>query len=313
MYEISNRADIVLDDLVLAFESGKDSVDLEDDDPDARCYEELKAAGMIDAIGAWGAPVIIVTGVTPRGVEHHNKVWRIKDSWGIPILSKDADMALRQLDPVGPKIDDRFLSSYRELHKAGLITAFYASDEVCHIGEITSEGKKYLRGMFPMREKGSAGDGTTMRAANSVDGHRRIFVVHGHDGELRVSVSRLLEKQGLEPIVLMEQANAGATIIEKFERHADVDAAICLFTGDDLVANDSDGASQKRARQNVVFEAGYFIGKLGRERVVIISESGVEIPSDLAGVLYVDKNDWKVELLKELRAMEFEIDFNLAF
>lgn len=142
---------------------------------------------------------------------------------------------------------------------------------------------------------------------------RRIFLVHGHDGELRESVARLLEKQGFEPIILMEQANAGATIIEKFERFSDVGAAVCLFTGDDLVENDGDGIARKRARQNVIFEAGYFIGRLGRERVAIISESDIDIPSDLAGVLYVNKSDWMIDLLKELRTMGFEIDFNRVF
>lgn len=313
MFEVSNRADVVLDDLIVAFEAGEESIDIGDDDPDTRCYEELKTSGMIDGIGAWGAPVIMVTGITPKGVEHHNRVWRIKDSWDIPILSKDADMALRRLDPVHPQVDSRFLSAYRELHRAKLITASYADNEVHFIGEVTSEGEKYLRGVFPMQEKGSTRDDMMMPAANVADNKKQVFVVHGHDGELRMSVARLLEKQGLEPIILMEQANAGATIIEKFERHADVGAAICLFTGDDLVAHDSDGANRKRARQNVVFEAGYFIGKLGRGRVVIISESDVEIPSDLAGVLCVNKNDWKIELLKELKAIGFEIDFNRVF
>ena len=141
----------------------------------------------------------------------------------------------------------------------------------------------------------------------------RIFLVHGHDGELRESVARVLERQGIEPIVLMEQANMGSTIIEKFERYSDVGAAVCLFTGDDIVMGDGEDGTQKRARQNVVFEAGYFIGRLGRMRIVIISESDVDIPSDLAGVLYVNKDDWRTDLLKELKSMGFEIDFNRVF
>lgn len=141
----------------------------------------------------------------------------------------------------------------------------------------------------------------------------KVFVVHGHDGELKSSVARLLERQGIEPIILMEQANLGATIIEKFERYSEVGAAICLFTKDDNATSDSDAEAKPRARQNVVFEAGYFIGKLGRERVSVIAEAGVEMPSDLNGILSIDREQWEVDLLKELKAMGFDIDMNRHF
>ena len=65
-----------------------------------------------------------------------------------------------------------------------------------------------------------------------------------------------------------------------------------------------------RARQNVVFETGYFIGKLGRKNIVIVSESGIELPSDLQGVVYTNTLEWKFSLLKELRAIGYQIDYN---
>lgn len=141
----------------------------------------------------------------------------------------------------------------------------------------------------------------------------RVFVVHGHDGELKHAVARLVEKQGLEAIILSEQANKGKTIIEKFEENSDVSGAICLFTADDLGRAKAAPNEQPRARQNVVFEAGYFMGKLSRSRVVIIAESGVELPSDMQGIVYTNKNNWEVDVLKELKAMGYAVDFNKLF
>lgn len=141
----------------------------------------------------------------------------------------------------------------------------------------------------------------------------KIFIVHGHDGELKQTVARVIEKQGIEAIILAEQANRGRTIIEKFEDYADVGSAICLFTSDDLGRAKKATDDQPRARQNVVLETGYFMGKLGRDHVVLLADSGVEMPSDLSGVVYTNTGDWKVELLKELKAMGYIVDFNKLF
>ncbi|MBQ8241703.1 MAG: nucleotide-binding protein [Bacteroides sp.] len=147
----------------------------------------------------------------------------------------------------------------------------------------------------------------------NADAFNKVFIVHGHDGELKHAVARLVEKQGLDAIILSEQANKGKTIIEKFEENSDVSGAICLFTADDLGRAKADPDEQPRARQNVVFEAGYFMGKLGRERVVIIAESGLELPSDMQGIVYTNKNNWEVDVLKELKVMGYPIDFNKFF
>lgn len=141
----------------------------------------------------------------------------------------------------------------------------------------------------------------------------KVFIVHGHDGELKQSVARIVEKQGIEAIILSEQANQGNTIIEKFEQYSDVSGAICLFTADDLAKAKSGDTMQPRARQNVVFEAGYFMGKLGRRNVVILADSGIETPSDLSGVVYTNTVNWQVDLLKELKAMGYTVDFNKLF
>lgn len=144
----------------------------------------------------------------------------------------------------------------------------------------------------------------------------KIFIVHGHDSGTKETVARFISQLGLEPIILHEQANQGKTIIEKFEDHSDVGYAIALITPDDTGApiNEPDDVRQ-RARQNVIFEFGYFIGKLGRDRVVGLKKGDVEVPSDYSGVLYIklDESDaWRFLLLKELKSAGYDIDANKA-
>ncbi len=128
----------------------------------------------------------------------------------------------------------------------------------------------------------------------------KVFIVHGHDGELKQSVARIIEKPGIEAIILSEQANQGKTIIEKFESYSDVGGAICLFTADDLGKSKLASSDNSRSRQNVVFETGYFMGKLGRSHIVILADHNIEMPSDLSGVVYTHKTYWQVELLKRI-------------
>lgn len=141
----------------------------------------------------------------------------------------------------------------------------------------------------------------------------KVFIVHGHDGEMKNSVARIIAEQGIKPIILSEQANQGRTIIEKFEDYSDVGGAICLFTADDIGKAKNDSSDNTRARQNVVLETGYFMGKLGRNRTVILADEGIEMPSDLSGVVYTDTTNWQVDLLKELKTMGYAVDFNKLF
>ena len=123
----------------------------------------------------------------------------------------------------------------------------------------------------------------------------------------------MLEKQNITAVILSEQVNGGTTIIEKIEKYSDIDVAICLFTADDIGRGEKEQENNKRARQNVVFETGYFMGKLGRQNIIILADSGIEIPSDLSGIVYTDNAHWQIEVLKELRSMGFDIDMNKAF
>jgi predicted nucleotide-binding protein len=145
---------------------------------------------------------------------------------------------------------------------------------------------------------------------------RRVFVVHGHDDGLKETVARFLSKLDLEPVILHEQPNRGRTVIEKFEEHSDVAFAVVLFTPDDVGHPVGKVDEIKpRARQNVVLELGFFMSALGRERVCVLYKSGVELPSDYAGVLYEEfdvKGAWRFRLAVEIQAAGVEVDLNKA-
>lgn len=141
----------------------------------------------------------------------------------------------------------------------------------------------------------------------------KVFIVHGHNNEIKVNVARTVEKLGLEVIILHEQANSGKTIIEKFEEFSEVAFAIILLTDDDLGKNKKDDNLNSRARQNVILELGYFIGKLSRDKVCPLYVPEVELPSDLLGLLYIEldaEESWKFKLAKELKASGLDIDVN---
>lgn len=142
---------------------------------------------------------------------------------------------------------------------------------------------------------------------------KNIFIVHGHDERTKLEVARVIEKLGLNPIILSEKPDEGQTIIEKFELHSDVGYAIILLTADDLGKTKTDSEDKYRARQNVILEMGYFIGKLGRSKVLTLYESGVELPSDLHGIVYTPIDEggaWKFKLVKELNAAGYVVDAN---
>lgn len=143
---------------------------------------------------------------------------------------------------------------------------------------------------------------------------KKVFIVHGHDGEAREMVARFLTVIGLEPIILHEQANKGRTVIEKVEVNSDVGFAVILLTPDDEGrAKRGNELLRDRARQNVLLELGYFLGKLGREKVCALKKGEVDIPSDFAGVVWEmmdDAGGWKQRLARELEAAGHTIDWN---
>jgi predicted nucleotide-binding protein len=142
---------------------------------------------------------------------------------------------------------------------------------------------------------------------------KKVFVVHGHDDGTRESVARFVEKLGFEAIILHERANRGRTIITKFREEAEgVGFAVVLMTPDDVGKAKSSPDLNPRARQNVVFELGFFIGALRPERVAALVRGNIERPSDFDGVVYIslDQADWRTRLGTELKAAGFNVDWN---
>jgi len=150
-----------------------------------------------------------------------------------------------------------------------------------------------------------------------ISNNTNVFIVHGHNEEIKQAVARTIEKLKLNPIILHEQANKGKTIIEKLTDNSEVLYTIVILSGDDIayLKTDSHENAKFRARQNVIFELGYFIGKLGRERVLALHQiiDDFEIPSDYSGVVFVpydDNGKWKFDLVRELKAIGVDVDAN---
>ena len=148
----------------------------------------------------------------------------------------------------------------------------------------------------------------------SASRERRVFVVHGHDDAAREIIARFLEKIDFEVVILHEQANQGRTVIEKFEANTNVGYAVVLLTPDD-VGGTSRETLRPRARQNVILELGYFIGRLGRKHVLALTNGELEFPSDILGVVteIIDSQGaWKQRLAKELQEVGYKIDWKKA-
>jgi predicted nucleotide-binding protein len=147
----------------------------------------------------------------------------------------------------------------------------------------------------------------------------RVFVVHGHNDSAKSELEVLLTSLGLEPVVLHRQPDLGLTVIEKFEQNSDLGFVFVLLTPDEVAYLRSQDAlpdekrvKEWRARPNVIFEFGYFVGRLGRSRVCCLHTGGVALPSDLAGLVYKSFSSRVEEvgyaIIRELKAAGYTID-----
>lgn len=147
----------------------------------------------------------------------------------------------------------------------------------------------------------------------------KVFIVHGHDEKAKNELAIFLKEIGLEPVVLHRQADEGQTIIEKFEKHSDVGYAFVLLTPDEMAytvdqsdLSESERNIEPRARPNVIFEFGYFVGKLGRKRVCCLYKGSVKLPSDINGLLYkpftqsIEESGYGI--IKELKAAGYNLN-----
>ena len=144
----------------------------------------------------------------------------------------------------------------------------------------------------------------------------KVFIVHGHNEEVKLRTARFVEKLGFTAVILHEQASRGKTIIEKIEHYTDVNFAIVLYTPDDLgntIEQAKAGELNSRARQNVIFEHGYLMAKIGRENVVALVSDRLELPNDISGVVYVSDASWEMDIAKEMKSTGYDVDFNKLF
>ena len=221
--------------------------------------------------------------------------------------------------------DTSVADSYHSLHTAGFVTRSFEtlSDKLERYKRNVNKHIKCLNGICDQLAlyedpssipKHGGGNSEVAKVPTSTFGNE-VFIVHGHDDEAKEKVARFVEKLDIKAIILHEQPNTGRTIIEKIEAHAsEVGFAIVLLTPDDFGSPAEEATEPKpRARQNVILELGYFMGKLGRKRVCVLHKDKVELPSDIHGILYVpmdSSNAWKFELAREMKQAKLPIDLN---
>lgn len=148
------------------------------------------------------------------------------------------------------------------------------------------------------------------------EARKTVFISHGHDEETRTTVAEFVENLGLKVTVLDEQPGNDPTVIDSLERYADdTGFAIALLTPDDVGALKDEAGRQlnPRAHQNVIFELGYFIGKLNPNQVCLLYKEGVELPSYIPNVVYVPMDGadaWKLELSQGMRNAGLPVDMS---
>lgn len=221
-------------------------------------------------------------------------------SWSKDLEQAEEDKAnLRQaLEDAGYSLEDDFKLS--KDHRKPSIKSDLQTEPERSIAPILSSEK------ISVREQAAIHD-----AEVDVVPPQEIFLVHGHDDGLRREVSEWVQESlGVTPVVLSKQLSGGMTLIEKFESYsADAACAIVVMTPDDQArAKNNLAVVEERARQNVVFELGYFYGKLKRNNVIVLN-FGVELPGDINGMVDVRGQDWKIDLLKELVGIGYKSKF----
>ncbi|MBU4220826.1 MAG: nucleotide-binding protein [Euryarchaeota archaeon] len=212
------------------------------------------------------------------------------------------------------KENSSILISRKKAKEKSLGFCSFVSDE----WHASSEGEDITNDLIlgPPGYKKSDSTNEYCKEKKNVSKNKKVFIVHGHDKEMKQAVARVLEKLDLEPIILHEEPNKGRTVIEKVEDCSeDTQFAIVLLSPDDrgCKVNNFPKSAKLRARQNVILEMGYFIGKLGRNNVlgIVKEENDFERPSDIFGILFTPfKTGWELEMVKELQSCGYNVDAN---
>ncbi len=216
--------------------------------------------------------------------------WRLQTISAIEALGNDSKILLKEIEK------DKYSSVFYESSAANLLGV--------------------LKAALSLAEKKNTNSNTKQNKTSLPTSKNIVFIVHGKDDALLQNLARFLEAMNIKPIILFEQAGKGQTIIEKLETNSEVGFAIVLLTPDDLGKLASDKKELKpRARQNVILELGFFLGKLGRNRVGVLYDESVELPSDYRGVEYIKldiEGGWKLKLAKEMKEAGLNVDVNEA-
>lgn len=217
-----------------------------------------------------------------------------------------------RLKIVTTKKSARELAKYENDHMPEGLIMYVAPEDILRYDNYITDVTKSL---LAEAKEIIANPKTTDISKNVLLDKSKVFIVHGHDNEAKLEIARFIQQMGFEPIILHEQASKGMTIIEKIEEYSNVGFGIVLYTPCDI-GYDKDKETEKkaRARQNVVFEHGYLISKLGRNNVCALVKPSVETPNDISGIVYIsfDSNGgWKIPLANEMKSSGYEIDFNL--
>lgn len=203
---------------------------------------------------------------------------------------------------------------------AGLFTTHEWRGQVLYISSIGCEGTVRIEGSYltarvrftawgppalipflKTKILSEVGSATTDVAGATSFATKEVFIIHGHGESARAQLKTLLQSFGLNPIVLSEQNDGGMTIIEKFEYYARLCSfAFALMTPDDKIVGVREQGSVWRARPNVILELGWFMARLGRDRVMLFSQGEIEIPSDLQGLLYIPFKESLMEVAPQL-------------
>jgi len=231
----------------------------------------------------------------------------------VQVFSGKDDIASRFLDglPNFSSIYRKYIERF-ERGETRMGLSNFLIDTVSRVKDLLNLAIKRVDAIFEEDEMISTAPQKNVAIQTNLE--RRVFIVHGHDDAALQAVARFMERMEFEVVILHEKANQGRTVIEKFEANTDVAFAVVLLTPDDMGGKDV-GNLRARARQNVILELGYFIGRLGRNRVVALKKGDLEFPSDILGVLAEtidDQGAWKQKLAKELREAGYEIDWDKA-
>jgi len=221
------------------------------------------------------------------------------------VVSSSNDICFIDLSPISGVDYERWIQDIKYLCKTDLSSYPLREDLLAALKKKDfAEIQGYLQSI-KNQDIGSLSTGKQLVACDS----KSVFIVHGHDASVKSEAARLCEKIGLSPIILNDQPSKGNTVIEKIEEYSNVGFALVLYTPCDIGKENNDSATnQRRARQNVVFEHGYLVAKLGRNKVCALVMDNVETPSDISGLVYISIDSegmWKYKVIDELKAAGF--------